>query len=101
MSRFDLMVMKDQLERKWSFNSQLGKATSHEILKHHGVEKVKRASCLWEEYLGEASEEDTLEINRLISIKIVALFHSMKEFQDALSLSHTHTHAIYKINVRS
>ena len=67
------------------------------------LEKVKRASCLWEEYLGEASEEDTLEINRLISIKIVALFHSMKEFQDALSLSlsHTHTHAIYKINVRS
>jgi hypothetical protein len=39
MSRFDLMVMKDQLEWKWSFNSQLGKATSHEILKHHGVAK--------------------------------------------------------------
>lgn len=29
----------------------------------------------------------TLEINRLMSIKIVALFHSMKEFQDV----YTHT----------
>lgn len=33
----------------------------------------------------------TLEINRLISIKIVALFHSMKEFQDV----YTHTHTLF------